>query len=73
MFASADWDSRIRIYGIDLQENKILQKANLEMEEPCLSVAWADDLTKLFTGCIDNSVKYIDLVSAKVQNVGRGC
>ena len=76
LFATASWDSKIRIYE-PLVDKFNSNKVNLELhggfevEDPCLSIAWCeDDPTKLFGGCVNGTVKAFDISSGKYASIG---
>ena len=73
-FACSAWDSTIRIYDNQdrdaSREYNVVQKAKFTVEDPCLSVTWSGDMLKLFAGCINNSIKSVDISTGKSVNVG---
>jgi len=74
MFACSDWGSKIRLYEAvvqSMQQKGIVQKACLDVEDPCLSVNWSDDCTKIFAGCINNTVKAFDANTGQSATVGQ--
>jgi len=74
MFSASSWDSKIRIYDTviqSMQEKGLVQKACFDVEDPCLSTNWSEDLSKLFAGCVNNTVKAFDLNTGQSANVGQ--
>jgi len=74
MFSTSSWDSKVRIYEAVVQsmtEKGLVQKACLDVEDPCLCTSWSDDLSKLFAGCVNNTVKAFDLSTGQSVNVGQ--
>jgi mRNA export factor len=72
-FATTSWDSKVRIYDTVIQNQKaaLSLKVGFDVEDPCLSVTWCDnDMTKLFGGSVNGSVKIFDIQSGKSENIG---
>jgi len=56
---------------MDNYSAKLVLKGGFEVEDPILSLAWCDDdATKIFGGCINGSVKVLDVSAGKHMNVG---
>lgn len=69
-FMASDRGSHIRIYNLHPEENKLIQKACIDTESPCLSVSWGADEAKAVGGGLDNSVKLFDLATGKFDMIG---
>jgi len=70
MFATSSWDSQVRIYNLNPNSSTLAQKACFDAESPCLSVKWSLDEKKLFTGCIDGSIKVLDAETRDSNVIG---
>jgi len=74
LFACSSWDSKIRIYdpSIDNYSAKINLKGGFQTENPILSLSWCqDDVSKIFGGSTDGSVRVFDITSGKDMVVGQ--
>jgi len=69
-FATSDWDSRIRIYDLDVESQILKQKEYFDTESPCLTVNWHQDMPRLFAGCTDGSIKLFDVETGSSSVVG---
>ena len=72
-FACSAWDSSIRTYEVVSTGTAdfIEQKSKVDVEDPCVSVAWSNDMCKLYAGCINNSIKSIDIATGLSTEVGK--
>ena len=74
LFATASWDSKVRIYDpqADNYSAKLVLKGGFEVDDPILSLDWCiDDTGKIFGGSINGTVKALDVQSGKSVNVGQ--
>lgn len=73
LFVCSSWDSKIRLYdtAIGTQQKGLVLKGALQVEDPCISLCWADDMSKFFAGCINNTVKAFDPVTGQSVDVGK--
>jgi len=74
MFLASSWDSKIRIFDTvvqSMQSKGVVLKGALSVEDPCLSVCWQDDCSKIFAGCINNTVKAFDTNTGQSANIGQ--
>ena len=74
IFACSSWDSKIRLYDTviqNMQQKGLVQKAIFNVEDPCISMAWSDDMTKLFAGCINNTIKAFDPSTGQSIDIGK--
>jgi len=69
-FATSSWDSRIRIYDVNLNSMSLEQKGCFDAESPSLTVNWHEDEKTVFTGCADGSIKSFDLETGNPDTIG---
>lgn len=71
IFAAGSWDSTVRLYEFPTNSpNKLNLLKGVKLEDPCLSVSWVDDGSRIFAGCINNYITAIDTQSGQTINVG---
>lgn len=74
MFAVGTWDGGVRIFNMEPgEQNNIfaVQKFQLKLPAPVLSLCWNPQGTGLFVGCADNFVRAVDLSAGKSMEVGK--
>lgn len=73
ILACSSWDSKVRLFECVAQnmQKGLVQKAAMDVEDPLLSLAWSEDSTKLFGGCINTHVKAFDVSTGKLISVGK--
>lgn len=74
MFAVGTWDSGVRVFNVEQNEQGLVhvaQKFMMKLTAPVMSVAWNAQSNIVFAGCADGVVRAVDLASSKSMDVGK--
>jgi len=69
-FATSCWDSFVRIYQVDIENQKMSQTKRFQTSSPSLCVNWHLDKTKVFAGCASGAIEGFDVESGTKISVG---
>ena len=53
-----------------MQKGLVL-KTTLDVEDPCLCTSWTGDMSKLFAGSVNSTVKGFDINTGQAGNIGQ--
>jgi len=70
-FATSNWDSRIRIYQVNVQGKTMSQKTSFSAGSASFCVNWHPEMTRVFAGCAPNMVKEFDIETGKGTEIGK--
>ena len=70
VFACSSWNSQIRVFDVSTTNSSLTLRTKLTTEHPCLSVCWENDMTTLFAGSIDGSIKALDMNTTQSIDLG---
>ena len=56
---------------LSIHTHFLISRQTFQTEDPCLSVSWTDDTKHLLAGCIDNTIKSIDINTGQSINIGQ--
>jgi WD40 repeat protein len=73
MFSATFWDKSVRIFEVTQTPNGpfILQKASTNINTVPLCSCWNADCSALYVGCMDGTIKIIDLNTMNASEIGR--
>lgn len=69
MFAATSWDNSVRIFKAD--SFGIANVCDTQVASPALACCWNDDSTVLFLGCMDGTIKIMDVNTLQMSEIGK--
>lgn len=69
IFAGTCWDKTVRIFEVvnNFGNYSINQRALIDIPQIATSLAWNNDNTAIFIGCVDGTIRVIDLNTMQIN------
>lgn len=73
IFAATFWDKSVRIFEVTQTLNGpgIFQKMATSLATPALSCCWNGDNSALYMGCMDGTLKIMDINTQSINQIGK--